>query len=68
VVLEFNPTKFMMMGRSSRLHIKSLVLSIDGVEVDRLDDAWSTKTYAPGDFKGGSGGSIRMEGGRAVIS
>ncbi|NPV62045.1 MAG: S8 family peptidase [Methanotrichaceae archaeon] len=79
--LEFNPTKFEMFGRSSRLHLVDLVLSRDGAELDRLPEAWSSGVMNPRGFgpaasssvtsnltPEGGRGAIRIENGRAVIS
>ena len=50
VLLEFNPIRFIMKQKESRLHLKNLLLSRNGEEIDRLEDVWSTEVYAPGDF------------------
>jgi len=47
IVLDFNPTKFLMLSRSSRLHLRDLTLSLGGSEVERLDEAWSSERMDP---------------------
>jgi hypothetical protein len=79
--LEFNPTKFEMLGRSSRLHLMDLVLFRDGSELDRLPEAWSSGIMNPSGFGPAASSSatsnltgegareaIKIENGRAVIS
>lgn len=77
--LEFNPTKFAMMGKSSRLHLVDLVLSLDGAQLDRMDEAWTSESMDPKVLLPGAAavantgnssasGTIRRENGRAVIS
>jgi len=50
VALRFNPTKFVMLGERSRLHLTDLKL-ISGDEVlDSIDEAWSSSPMDPADF------------------
>jgi len=80
--LEFNPTKFKMLRKSSRLHLVDLSLSREGTELDRLENAWSSEVMDPEGFGSIAGsassvpdstnasrsGSLKIENGRAVIS
>jgi subtilisin family serine protease len=66
VTLKINPAKFIMFGRSSRMHLLDLTLKLDGAEVDHIDDAWSSEEIDPGHFKGGHS-IIRTDGGRVII-
>jgi len=64
--LEFNPTKFIMLGQNSSIHLKDLVLDLNETELERLDHAWTSDVISPNVFKSGSG-SIRTENGKIVI-
>jgi len=81
IVLEFNPAKFMMLDDVTRVHLVDLVLSRDGSELEREDDAWvsdymSPKAFVAGRSEGDSNesnnlstaGVIRMQDGKIVIS
>ncbi|NMC09443.1 MAG: S8 family peptidase [Methanothrix sp.] len=81
IVLEFNPTKFMMLGDITRVHLVDLVLSRDGSELERKDDAWVSDDMSPKGFGAGrsegnannsnnysTAGVIRMQDGKVVIS
>jgi hypothetical protein len=84
LVLDFNPTKFMMLHQSSQVHLVDLVLSLDGSELERRDEAWSSGEMDPEGFKSGlrsrmnmassngnsngTGGTLRRENGTMVIS
>ncbi len=84
LVLEFNPTKFMMLHQNSQVHLVDLVLSLDGSELERRDEAWSSGEMDPEGFKSGlrsgrnmassngnsnvTGGTLRRENGTMVIS
>lgn len=50
IVLDFNPTKFLMLSRSSRLHLRDLTLSLGGSEIERLDEAWSSERMDPAEL------------------
>jgi len=52
-VLDFNPTRFMMLQGSSKVHLVDLVLSIDGTELERKDEAWSSGEMSPEGFRSG---------------
>lgn len=80
-VLDFNPTKFMMRRGSSKVHLVDLVLSVDGTELERKDEAWSSGKMSPEGFKSGlrtataaslgnstRAGAMRRENGTIVIS
>jgi hypothetical protein len=47
VVLEFNPTKFIMMQKNSRLHLLDLTITQKGQELDRIDRAWHSEPMGP---------------------
>lgn len=65
VVLEFNPTKFMMLGRSSRLYLKDLSLSLGTTELERIEEAWSSSEEVdPSIFK--TSGTTRTSTGRTA--
>lgn len=84
LVLEYNPTKFMMQGKISSVHLVDLALSLNGSELERRDEAWSSGDMDPKGFKTSVGtknapaGSdnnssrtlsfIRKENGKMVIS
>lgn len=81
VVLEFNPAKFMMLDDITRVHLVDLVLSHDGSELEREDDAWASDYMSPKGFGAGrseegsnesnnvsTAGVIRMQDGKIVIS
>ena len=84
LVLEYNPTKFMVLGKISRVHLVDLALSLNGSELERRDEAWSSGDMDPKGFKTGVGtksapaGSnnnssrtmsfLRRENGKTVIS
>ncbi len=51
LVLEFSTSKFMMLGKISRIHLVDLVLSLNGSELERRDDAWSSGDMDPAGFK-----------------
>ena len=42
IVLQFDPSKFVKLDEVSRVHLIDLVLSRDGVELERKDVAWSS--------------------------
>lgn len=84
MLLQFNPTRFMMQGEVSALHLVDLVLLRDDRELERIDYAWSSEEMDPQAFKAGTeakssssehpvvklgaAGGVRMENGTAVIS
>lgn len=45
--LEFNPTKFAMIGKSSRLHLIDLSLELNGTEFEHTDEAWVSGLVDP---------------------
>ena len=51
LVLEYNPTKFIMLGKMSRVHLVDLALSLNGSELERRDEAWSSGNMDPKGFK-----------------
>ncbi|MCX8206390.1 MAG: S8 family serine peptidase [Methanothrix sp.] len=50
VALRFNPTKFVMLGERSRIHLTDLTLSSGDEVLDRIDEAWSSSPMDPADF------------------
>ena len=84
IALQFDPAKFMMLDEVSSVHLVNLVLSKDGVELERNDDAWSSGemdslafnagTEAKSSSSGlplvklGGAGGLKLENGKAVIS
>jgi subtilisin family serine protease len=80
-ILDFNPTKFMMQRGSSKVNLVDLVLSVEGTELERMDEAWSSGEMSPEGFRsslraasaaslGNSSavGTMRRENGTIVIS
>ncbi len=51
--LQFNPTKFMMLGEISKVYLVDLILSLDGSELERRDEAWSSGEMDPKGFETG---------------
>jgi hypothetical protein len=51
LVLAYNPTKFMMLNKSSKIHLTDLVLDRDGYLLERKDEAWSSGQMSPQGFK-----------------
>lgn len=45
--LEFNPTKFAMIGMSSKVHLVDLSLSANSVELEHVDEAWTSGMMDP---------------------
>ncbi len=82
--LEFNPTKFAMLGKSSRMHLVDVVLTLNGATLERKDTAWvsgivNPKGLIPGfpaaarannstDSNSSKSGVLKRENGRVVIS
>ena len=78
--MEFNPTKFAMLGKSSKLHLIDLALAINGKVLERMDTAWISGLMDPKEVLQGSSanintdnstntsGVVKRENGRAVIS
>ena len=78
------PAKFVKLDEISRVHLIDLVLSRDGVELERKDVAWTSGDMDSRNFKGGAspivqspgsssdgslpGGVLRRENGTMVIS
>lgn len=50
VSLRFNPTKFVMLGERSRLHLTDLKLISGSDVLDSIDEAWSIGPMGPDDF------------------
>lgn len=50
VALRFNPTKFVMLGERSRLHLTDLKLISGDEVIDRIDEAWTSGPMGPDDF------------------
>ncbi len=48
--LEFDPIKFIMLGKISQLHLTDLALSMNGKEVERNSEAWSPSQLNPHNF------------------
>jgi hypothetical protein len=69
VVLEFNPTKFLMLRRSSHVHLVDLILKLDETVVDGRKEAWVSGEMTPerSAAKEGLPGGIRWENGTVVI-
>lgn len=47
MTLGFNLAKFIMMGKSSRLHLRDVALVYEGNELDRINDAWESGVLSP---------------------
>ena len=54
IVLEFNPTRFMMLDTVSQVHLIDLVLHQDLSEVERMGEAWSSGDMDPKGFMTGT--------------
>jgi hypothetical protein len=70
IILEFNPTKFLMLRRSSHVHLVDLILKLDETVVDSIKEAWVSGEMMPGGAaaaKDGLPGGIRWENGTVVI-
>ncbi|HSD57263.1 MAG TPA: hypothetical protein VLB04_03695, partial [Methanotrichaceae archaeon] len=68
-----------MQRGSSKVHLVDLVLSMDGKELERMDEAWSSGEMSPEGFRSGlrasaslgnssAVGAMRRENGTIVIS
>jgi subtilisin family serine protease len=66
MLLQFDPTPFMRQGEVSAVHLVDLVLSRDGVALERRNDAWSTQDMNPQAFEAGQGQKSSTSG-RAVV-
>jgi hypothetical protein len=66
VVLEFNPAKFIIMNKSSQIHLKDLSLKLNGAEIGNITDAWIGPEISPGYFRN-SHNMIRTDRGKVVI-
>ncbi|RQW80611.1 MAG: hypothetical protein EHM14_04145 [Methanothrix sp.] len=60
LVLGLNPTKFMMLGEPSRVYLVDLVFSLDGKELERVDEPWASETMDPASFKVGIGAASAL--------
>jgi subtilisin family serine protease len=70
IVMEFNPTKFMMLRRSSHVHLVDLILKREEAVVDSLKDAWVSGEMMPRGAAAANNslpGGIRWENGTVVI-
>jgi hypothetical protein len=84
MLLEFDPAPFMSKGEVSPLHLVDLVLSREGRELERKDEAWSsgemdsqafeaglsrkTASSGPPAVMLGGAGGVRLDNGTVVIS
>ena len=84
MLLQFDPALFMNQGEVSAVHLVDLVLSQEGRELERMDDAWSSENMDPQAFEAGLGpkasssglpvvklggaDGMRLENGTAAIS
>jgi subtilisin family serine protease len=72
IALEFNPTKFMMLRRSSHVHLVDLTLKGGGSAMDSLKEAWVSGELMPGAAAASANnslpGGLRWENGKVVIS
>lgn len=66
MILEFNPSKFIMMNNTSGIHLKDLSLKLNGTEIDNTTDAWTSPDMDPSYFKNAHG-IIRTDRGKIVI-
>jgi hypothetical protein len=60
--LQFDPTRFVMQGDVSAVHLVDLVLRQGAVELERMDDAWSSQDMDPLAFKAGVGQKASSSG------
>ncbi len=65
-ILEFNPVKFIMINKISRMHLKDLSLKLNGTEIDNTTDAWTSPEIDPVYFNSGHN-TIRTERGKVII-
>ncbi|MDD1757599.1 MAG: S8 family serine peptidase [Methanotrichaceae archaeon] len=68
--MDFNPTKFIMYGKNSSLHLRNLTLSLNGTILDYNEEAWTSNMMKPNGFGPGlsaTEGGIRRENGTAII-
>lgn len=78
MTLEFNPARFIMVGKSSRLHLRDVALIYEGRELERVKDAWESDVLSPDSFgprntwnasTNPTGlGNVRRENGRVIIT
>jgi hypothetical protein len=66
MVLEFNPAKFIIMNKASRMHLKDLSLKLNGTEIDNITDAWTSPEITLGYFRNNHN-MIRTDRGKVVI-
>ena len=67
IELQFDPTQFIMLDEVSSVHLVNLVLSKDGVELERNDNAWtsgemSSEAFNAGGAIGGASSIIQSTG------
>ncbi|MEI8004023.1 MAG: hypothetical protein WCG94_06765, partial [Methanothrix sp.] len=60
--LLFDPSHFVMQGDVSAVHLVDLILSQEGRELERMDDAWSSEDMDPLAFKAGVGQKASSSG------
>jgi hypothetical protein len=78
MTLEFNPARFIMVGKSSRLHLRDVALIYEGRELERVKDAWESDVLSPDSFGSRNTwnastnptglGNVRREYGRVIIA
>jgi hypothetical protein len=58
MILQIDPARFTMLGEASSVYLVDMVLKLDGRELQRVDEAWSSGDLDPQAFKSGTGGQI----------
>ncbi len=58
IVLQFDPARFVRLDEISRVHLVDLVLSREGVELERKDAAWTSGDMDSRTFEAGGASSI----------
>jgi hypothetical protein len=66
VFLGFNPAKFIIFNKPTRIHLRDLSLKLNGTEIDNRTDAWTSDELDPGYFRS-SHSAIRTDKGRVII-
>jgi hypothetical protein len=66
VVLEFNPAKFIIMNKASRMHLEDLSLKLNGTEIGNITNAWTSPEISPGYFTNNHN-MIKTDKGKVVI-
>ena len=62
MLLQFDPAPFKSQGEVSAVHLVDLVLSRDGVALERINDAWSSQDMDPQAFEASQGPKTRSSG------